>query len=65
MNPVMAATSLAETMLLTVAPSGGQRTARRNALAAVRRDDVAALERAEATAALVLAAAPSARSAAG
>jgi hypothetical protein len=51
-------------MLLTVAPSGGQRIARRNALAAVRRNDIAALERAEATAALVLATAPTARPAA-
>jgi hypothetical protein len=64
MNPVTAATSLAETMLLTIVPSGGQRTARRNALAAVRRDDVAAVQRAEAMAALVLAAAPRVRPAA-
>jgi hypothetical protein len=51
MNPLTVATSVAEQMLLTVSPSGGQRTARRNALAAVRRDDVVARQRAEASAA--------------
>jgi hypothetical protein len=52
MNPVMVARSAAEAMLLVIDPSGGQRTARRNALAAVRRDGLAAEQRAEVAAAL-------------
>jgi len=51
MNPVTVARSAAEAMLLAIDPTGGQRTARRNALAAVRRDDVVARQRAEASAA--------------
>jgi hypothetical protein len=58
MNPVAVATSVAEAMLLAIAPSGGQRVARRNALAAVRRNDVVALQRAEAVAAMTLLGAP-------
>jgi hypothetical protein len=54
MNPVTVARSAAEAMLLVIDPSGGQRTARRNALAAVQRDDVAARQRAEAAAAFTV-----------
>jgi hypothetical protein len=60
-NPVnvfTAATTLAETIVLTVAPSGGQGTARQNALSATQAGELAALERAEAAAALSAAGAP-------
>lgn len=52
MNPITAATSAAEAMFLAVTPSGGQRTARRNALAEIRRNDAVAHDRAAAAAAL-------------
>ena len=60
MNVITVATTIAETVVLTVSPSGGQRTARHNALAAAEADAVAAQERAEAAAALS-AAVPKAR----
>ena len=52
------ARSASETIMLAVVPQGGQRTARRNALASVRADAVAARDRAEAWAAMVPASAP-------
>jgi hypothetical protein len=51
-NVITAATTLAETIVLTVSPSGGQGTARQNALSAAEAAAVTARERAEAAAAL-------------
>jgi hypothetical protein len=64
MSPVAVVRSTAEAFVLAVTPSGGQRTARRNALAAVRHDDVTALQRAEAVAAFTALAARGAQPAA-
>jgi hypothetical protein len=50
--------TVSEVVMMTVVPAGGQRIARRNALASVRADVVAARERAEALAAIVPAPAP-------
>jgi hypothetical protein len=52
------ARTASEIMMLAVAPQGGQRTARRNALTSVRADTVAARERADMLAAIIAAQPP-------
>ena len=65
MNVLTATTTAVRTVVLTVAPSGGQGTARRNALAAVRAGDIAARERAEALEAFAQLQAPGVQPATG